>query len=756
MRALRHAEFLPVDTPRGAWHAPCVALPVDVLIVTALAEELNALLEVTEGIHEPWARVEATHPYHQAVLRGREGLIRVTAARVINMGGVRLAATIQSLIAAHDPKLIAVCGICAGHIRETELGDVVIADRVLRYDHDSRGIQFDVDCVTLDDRWIWAAQDLVGPATSFSGYAEPNIDAGRWWFLEQLLYDRNPLHSAALRRYIRDDYRAELLDGLVSEGLVDFENGDFSLTDKGRAAAQARLVFHGGLVTSLPFHVHVGPLASGDLFVRGEDVWAKFRAAGQRKTIAVDMEAAAIVHVARDREVSSLVVKGVVDHADRNKTDRFKSFAARASAEVLCSMLRHGVAPRAVTVAVTDAQSRTSPSSIVRNVQFSSFKSLADVSLDLGLVNVFVGANGSGKSNLLEALGLLGAAASGRVDDEGLLRRGVRPGVPGLYKSSFRAAATQAAIRLAAFSDEARYEVELQNPTHDPRPAWHYQTETLQQGNQDLVERSLDDTRARNPDAGLAALEIVEHAPDAPAARLLAALRDYAIYAPNTPTLRGLLSDPQTREPVGLGGGRLADAIEELHQLAQSDEHAADVIDDLLELIDWVEAFGARPGSAVPLSPSIPRQRQVLYFRDRFMAPDRNELSGYDASEGALYVLFAMVIATHPRAPKLAAIDNVDAGLNPRLARALIERLCKRVLADGSRQLLLTSHNPLVLDGLPLQDDRVRLFAVDRSAHGRTIVRRVRVTPELLAKAEEGWPLSRLWVSGHLGGVPDV
>jgi len=40
--------------------------------------------------------------------------------------------------------------------------------------------------------------------------------------------------------------------------------------------------------------------------------------------------------------------------------------------------------------------------------------------------------------NLLEALGVLGAAASGRVDDESLRTRGVRPGVPQLYKSSFR------------------------------------------------------------------------------------------------------------------------------------------------------------------------------------------------------------------------------------------------------------------------------------------------------------------------------
>jgi len=55
---------------------------------------------------------------------------------------------------------------------------------------------------------------------------------------------------------------------------------------------------------------------------------------------------------------------------------------------------------------------------MITRIRIKSFKSLESVVVDLGQVNVFIGANGSGKSNLLEAIGLLGAAASGRVDDE--------------------------------------------------------------------------------------------------------------------------------------------------------------------------------------------------------------------------------------------------------------------------------------------------------------------------------------------------
>ncbi len=139
------------------------------------------------------------------------------------------------------------------------------------------------------------------------------------------------------------------------------------------------------------------------------------------------------------------------------------------------------------------------------------------------------------------------------------------------------------------------------------------------------------------------------------------------------------------------------------------------------------------------------------------MAEGRNTLTAYDASEGALYVLFCMVLCVHPAASPVLAIDNFDHGLNPRLSRALVQRMCDWVLdAPEPRQMLLTTHSPLVLDGLDLTDDRVRLFAVDRSSEGRTQVRRIEVNERMLQLAKEGMTLSRLWVMGELGGVPNV
>ena len=139
------------------------------------------------------------------------------------------------------------------------------------------------------------------------------------------------------------------------------------------------------------------------------------------------------------------------------------------------------------------------------------------------------------------------------------------------------------------------------------------------------------------------------------------------------------------------------------------------------------------------------------------MMPDRNVLSGYDASEGALYVLFLAVIAAHPKAPSFCAVDNADHGLNPGLATALTKRFADWILSSkDERQVLMTSHSPAVLDGLPLQDERVRLFTIDRDNKGKTVVNRVVVNKKLLDMADKGWTLSRLWMNKLIGGMPDV
>jgi len=392
---------------------------------------------------------------------------------------------------------------------------------------------------------------------------------------------------------------------------------------------------------------------------------------------------------------------------------------------------------------------------MIRNIRVEGFKSIASQVVELGRVNCFIGANGVGKSNLLEAIGILGAAAGGKVDDEAIVRRGVRAGLPRLYKTAFLDERMRPHITLEATGDQgSAYRVSLLNPLDDPKPAWSFKTEFLKDDSAEFVSRGVrGDKENLLETAGLAALKVVEMPADGAAAHLLQTLHDYAIYCPNTPSLRGTAQDAQMRSPVGLSGGGLADGLQELQKI---ESFYGRHVDSAFDLIDWASDIDTTEESGSLLSPSVARSKRVLKFTDRFMEASRNTLTAYDASEGALYVLFSALLCLSPWSPRLFAIDNLDQALNPRLMAKLAGRLAGWLRAGGSsKQLLFTAHNPAVLDGLDLTDDDVRLFAVERNSNGHTCVRRVTLSEELL-KLNQEYPLSRLWMMGHLGAVPNV
>jgi predicted ATPase len=374
-------------------------------------------------------------------------------------------------------------------------------------------------------------------------------------------------------------------------------------------------------------------------------------------------------------------------------------------------------------------------------ISIEGFKSLYQIKqLPLGQINVFVGANGSGKSNLLEAIGVISAAASGRVDNESLARRGVRLSPAQLYATSLTAKDKRETIAFAVTyawqKQEFHYTVSFENQeaTSD---VWQKQKHNYAAS---FKSDMSDEQKPHDVDP------------------LLDALRDYAIYTPTTPILRGVQPDPSPRDPLGLFGGRLAEAVEEILDLKK--EKLGDLdLSEIFDLLDWVGSFSTAAPSKELLSPDVPALRTIIQFEDLWMRKGRNLLSGYDASEGALHVLFMLVAALHPRSPQFMAIDNFGQMLNPRLERALMRLFCQIILrAKSERQILLTTHNPLALDGLDLRDKRIRLFVVerDRSSKGATRIEQVILSEKVLQTAKNGTPLSQMWVMGLLGGVPDI
>lgn len=385
---------------------------------------------------------------------------------------------------------------------------------------------------------------------------------------------------------------------------------------------------------------------------------------------------------------------------------------------------------------------------MIRTLNIQGFKSIHNQTIELGRVNCFIGANGVGKSNLLEAIGILGAAANGVIDRESLMRRGVRTGSIRLYKSQFKNQKPLKHIQISVEGDnKEKYQASLENHL----TAWAFINEELKGNHSNFIVSNEDrNEKNLNSKAGLAALKLVELEPTAPAAQLMQCLQEYAIYCPNTPTLRNIEPDPQPREPVGLNGGQLAEAFAELHkQLNKEDDEAAlEMLDTVLNLIDWIKDIKTTNSGT----------KLILKFTDRFMNMNnsRNTLTANDASEGALYVLFYAALCLLPNAPRLFAIDNLDQSLNPRLATRLTQQLSHWLQYNApDRQILFTVHNPAILDGLELTNPEIRLFAVERDSNGMTCVNRIEPSEELL-KLNQEYPLSRLWPMGYLGAVPNV
>ena len=389
----------------------------------------------------------------------------------------------------------------------------------------------------------------------------------------------------------------------------------------------------------------------------------------------------------------------------------------------------------------------------ISQISISGFKAIEDVVFEPGNINVLIGANGAGKSTFLEAVGLLSLAMTDRVDETGLFRKGIRLSTPSLYKSSFKDRKKRKTIDLSIkWKDGAdyKYDAHLFTP-QDEESSWRYQSEALYINEQAVWGRGGKSKESYDNEVGMLMLE-----PNVELEALrptIDVFKDYGIYQPITPVLRGNIPDSVQKSPLGLNGGRLAEAIFDIIKMDDDEKMFGTMfMDELFELIDWADSFIITAPKKSNINASVSTSRRVIEFCDKYMR-ENDKFTAYDASEGSLYVLFLLCLAMHEKAPNIFAIDNFDQAMNPRLAKAVTQRFCN-IIEKQNKTVFLTTHNPLVLDGLDLNNQNIRLFTVERNRKSGTAeLNRICVEPHLL---EQNMPLSRLWTNGMLGGVPNI
>tara|TARA_R100000789_G_scaffold99876_2_gene107772 strand:- start:46 stop:1242 length:1197 start_codon:yes stop_codon:yes gene_type:complete len=393
---------------------------------------------------------------------------------------------------------------------------------------------------------------------------------------------------------------------------------------------------------------------------------------------------------------------------------------------------------------------------------------------------MFIGVNGAGKSNILEAIGVLSGALGKGVMPQELDYKGVRLSLPHLFKSTFKNRKIPKTFSISAEFNDFSYGASVF--AGESSANLHFRTEHLDTDQGRILGRGPNGAKLHRAKDGLPSsafyldssrsvynalgtfAELDESVIDQ-----IDEIASYVVYAPQTAVMRGIAPDVRAVEPLGIIGGRLAHAFEEvirhIGDLREKKKHKlANDLDEIIKIIwspGWADSMeiGLHNSKIVP--DHIGSAGEMIYISDRFMKSGRNQLSAYDASEGTLYLIFIATLLAHPRSPKILALDNVDGTLNPGLVRRLVEHIanvtCNKERDDISsiKQIFMTSHNPTALDAIDIFNDDQRIFIVSRnSKDGGTEFLRLQ-PPKGMNKSDwqirsGGKSLSRMWIEDQL------
>jgi predicted ATPase len=375
---------------------------------------------------------------------------------------------------------------------------------------------------------------------------------------------------------------------------------------------------------------------------------------------------------------------------------------------------------------------------MITKVRIQNFKSVEDLTIELGQVNVIIGANGTGKSNILEGIAMGAAALEAPLTLE--------------YRDiSSRIRTMEAAGMISGFSNPIPEAIELEFESDEDVTRWVERltaqakdTRSWIVGIHDFtpidgesfynelqyLQRLVTKKTGNLEDLTLQAFMYWTFLKDV-------SLRSFLTYAPEETQLRRLEELGQI-SPLGLRGEGLFYELKQIFTRPEKAEQLAE-IKEHLELFDWYEDMELPNG--------LLSMEYRLSIKDRYRAKGLDALDQRSANEGFLFWLFYLVLFTSEHTPQFFAIDNIETAFNPLLCTEIIFRLTQ-LAKKHNKQVIFTTHNPAILDGIDLKDDQQRLFVTSRGNKGQTRIRRIDQKPK------EGIKLSELWMKGYIGGIP--
>ena len=214
-------------------------------------------------------------------------------------------------------------------------------------------------------------------------------------------------------------------------------------------------------------------------------------------------------------------------------------------------------------------------------------------------------------------------------------------------------------------------------------------------------------------------------------------LPTYLIFSPQ----ENILRDQNTESPIqplGVHGEGLFQFLKE--QWKNGNKELYEKLNTGLGMLDWFDMFG--------LPNDLLSNEAKLEIGDRYLKESLHNFDQRSTNEGFLFLLFYLTLFYSKETPSFFAIDNIEASFNPKLCTHLVKELIQAA-KNNDKQVILTTHNPFVLDALDLKDNDQRLFVARRDIDGHTRISRILYNPKRIEQ------LSSVWMNGYIGGLPD-
>ena len=376
---------------------------------------------------------------------------------------------------------------------------------------------------------------------------------------------------------------------------------------------------------------------------------------------------------------------------------------------------------------------------MISDITIKNFKSVVDVSLPLGRFNLLIGANGCGKSNILEGIAMGAAASSDKLDYEYFANRGIRVVEPRFMLPAFDG--IEENLIEVCVTDKEGHETVLDiRYDRNAKPARWVNDNEYDWSNMvppEELEEGLKELRQGFDSTNDDVLKIVPRGNKFMVIPTNIDINPFLIYSLEESKLRQADNSNRTY-PLGRHGEGLFAYLKELSQRPDSNT-IFEEIKEHLKILDWFDDLEVPTGQ---LSMEF-----NLKLKDSYLTDTLNTFDQRSTNEGFLYLLFYLTLIISDETPRFFAIENIDTAFNPKLCREVTRRLIE-LARKHNKQIIATTHNPAVLDGINLYEDDVRLLVVRRTIDGYTKTNRVTL------KGEMTMPLSEAWQKGFIGGLP--